>query len=202
MLKITAPKVTKNRRDYVFANEMERLLKVKSMDTSFSGVRDSLILELLYSTGIRQSELLDLSDEDIDFVQMQIKVLGKGRKERLIPIHSEIMGRIKAYIDLKKANGITLNCFLINNKFLPMSKKQLYSFVCKEVESLQSVNKSSPHTLRHSFATNTLAEGADLMAVKELMGHSTIASTQVYTHTTIEELKKAYKLAHPSAEID
>lgn len=202
MLKITAPKVTKSRRDYVFANEMERLLKVKSMDTSFSGVRDSLILELLYSTGIRQSELLDLSDEDIDFVQMQIKVLGKGRKERLIPVHSEIMGRVKAYIDLKKANGITLNCFLINNKFLPMSKKQLYSFVCKEVESLQSINKSSPHTLRHSFATNTLAEGADLMAIKELMGHSTIASTQVYTHTTIEELKKAYKLAHPSAEID
>ena len=91
---------------------------------------------------------------------------------------------------------------MVNNKLEPMSKKQLYSFVVKEVEKLQSANSASPHTFRHSFATNTLANGADLMSIKELMGHSTIASTQVYTHTTIEELKKIYKQAHPSAEID
>lgn len=202
MLKIVAPKIQKNTRDYVFANEMERLLQMKSEDKSFAGVRDALILELLYSTGIRQSELLDLCEEDIDFIANEIRILGKRRKERLIPVHSEIMQRIKHYIDLKRANGITTTRFLINNKMEVMSKKQLYSFVCKEVAMLQSSNKSSPHTLRHSFATNTLAAGADLMSIKELMGHSTIASTQVYTHTTIEELKKAYKLAHPSAEID
>ncbi len=202
MLKIVAPKIQKSTRDYVFANEMERLLKIKSEDKSFNGVRDTLILELLYSTGIRQSELLDLCEEDIDFIANEIKILGKRRKERLIPVHSEIMQRIKQYIDLKKENGVTTNSFLVNNKKEPMSKKQLYSFVCKEVSMLQSSNKSSPHTLRHSFATNTLASGADLTSIKELMGHSTIASTQVYTHTTIEELKKAYKIAHPSAEID
>lgn len=202
MLKITAPKVQKNAKDYIFANEMEHLLEVKSKDQSFFGVRDALILELLYSTGIRQSELLDLCEEDIDFVGNEIKILGKGRKERLIPVHFEIMGRVKKYIDLKKENGVTTNRFLVNNKLEPMSKKQLYSFVVKEVEKLQSANSASPHTFRHSFATNTLANGADLMSIKELMGHSTIASTQVYTHTTIEELKKIYKQAHPSAEID
>jgi integrase/recombinase XerC len=181
---------------------MEGLLKSRSEDKSFIGVRDSLILELLYSTGIRQSELLDLCEEDIDFEGLEIRILGKRRKERLIPVHAEIMERVKNYIDLKRENNITTNAFLVNNRFEPMSKKQLYSFVCKEVASLQATSKASPHTLRHSFATNTLAEGADLMAIKELMGHSTIASTQVYTHTTIEELKKAYKQAHPSAEID
>lgn len=202
MLKIVAPKIQKNVRDYVFANEMENLLQIKSEDKSFAGIRDALILELLYSTGIRQSELLDLCEEDIDFIGNEIKILGKRRKERLIPVHSDVMQRVKNYIDLKRANGISSTRFLINNKMEPMSKKQLYSFVCKEVAMLQSSNKSSPHTLRHSFATNTLAAGADLSSIKELMGHSSIASTQVYTHTTIEELKKAYKLAHPSAEID
>lgn len=202
MLKIVAPKIHKNVKDYVFANEMEGLLKSRSEDKSFIGVRDSLILELLYSTGIRQSELLDLCEDDIDFEGLEIRILGKRRKERLIPVHAEIMERVKNYIDLKRENNITTNAFLVNNRFEPMSKKQLYSFVCKEVASLQATSKASPHTLRHSFATNTLSEGADLMAIKELMGHSTIASTQVYTHTTIEELKKAYKQAHPSAEID
>jgi hypothetical protein len=144
----------------------------------------------------------ELCEEDIDFEGLEIRILGKRRKERLIPVHAEIMERVKNYIDLKRENNITTNAFLVNNRFEPMSKKQLYSFVCKEVASLQATSKASPHTLRHSFATNTLAEGADLMAIKELMGHSTIASTQVYTHTTIEELKKAYKQAHPSAEID
>lgn len=201
MLKITAPKVQNNTRDYVLGRELERLLIEKASDKSFGGVRDRLILEMLYSTGIRQSELLDLCEEDIDFVGMEIRILGKRRKERLIPIHPDIMERIKYYIDRKKELNITTNCFLVNNKLQPMSKKQLYSFVCKEISILQSANRSSPHTLRHSFATNTLAEGADLMAIKELMGHSTIASTQCYTHTTIDDLKKAYKLAHPNAEL-
>ncbi|MBR5254033.1 MAG: tyrosine-type recombinase/integrase [Bacteroidales bacterium] len=202
MLKIAAPKIKQNNRDYVFANEMEQLLKSKSEDTSLLGVRDALILELLYSTGIRQSELLALCEEDIDYDELQIRILGKRRKERIIPVHIDLMERIKGYIALKKENGITTNSFLVNGKAEPMSKKQLYSFVCKEVSKLDSTSKSSPHTLRHSFATNILSEGGDLIAIKELMGHSSIASTQVYTHTTIEELKKAYKLAHPSAEID
>ncbi|MBO7277874.1 MAG: tyrosine-type recombinase/integrase [Bacteroidales bacterium] len=202
MLKIVAPKVQQTNRDYIFGKEMEQLLLVKSEDKSFAGVRDHLILEMLYSTGIRQSELLDLCDEDIDFEGMEIRVLGKARKERLIPVHPEVMGRIKYYLERKKETNATTNAFLLNNKLQPMSKKQLYSFVCKEVAMLQSANSASPHTLRHSFATNTLAEGADLTAIQKLMGHSTIASTQVYTHTTIEELKKAYKLAHPSAEVD
>lgn len=202
MLKITAPKVQQTNRDYIFGKEMEKLLEIKSEDKTFAGVRDHLILEMLYSTGIRQSELLDLNEEDINFEEKEIKVLGKGRKERLIPVHPEVMERIQYYIRCKRDLNIDVQAFLVNNKLQPMSKKQLYSFVCKEVSRLKSTNKSSPHTLRHSFATNTLSEGADLTAIKEIMGHKTIASTQVYTHTTIEELKRAYKQSHPNAEIE
>jgi integrase len=111
-----------------------------------------------------------------------------------------LLERIKEYVEKKKEVNADLSKLFVNKKLEPISKKQLYSLVCKEMESIESSIQHSPHVLRHSFATNVLAEGADLASVKEILGHKTIASTQVYTHTTIEELKKAYKLAHPRAE--
>ena len=200
MLKIVAPKEYHKHPNVVLTDEMERILAERRIDTSFIGIRNSLILELLYATGVRQSELLMVEEDDIDYELKEIRIQGKGRKERIIPVSPALLERIKSYLEEKHKLNSTTKRLLINTKFEPMSKKQLYSMVCKEMESITSTLKHSPHVLRHTFATSVLSEGADLNSVKEIMGHSSIASTQVYTHTTIEELKEAYKQAHPRAE--
>ena len=185
MLKIVAPKVTRKNPTVVLTDEMERVLAEKQQDTSFIGVRDSLILELLYATGMRQAEMLEVEEGDIYYVAQEIRRQGKGRKE---------------YIERKHALNSKTPKLFVNRRYEPMSKKQLYTMVCKEMEAITSSVQHSPHVLRHSFATNTLSEGADISSIKEMLGHSSLAATQVYTHTTIEELKKAYKLAHPRAD--
>lgn len=201
MLKVAAPKVLSSHPNVVLTDEMERILSERRADTSFPGVRNTLILELLYATGMRQAELLEVEEDDIDYEAQEIRVQGKGRKERIVPISPVLLERVKRYIEEKRKYNNVTKKLLINNKFEPMSKKQLYSMVCKEMETINSTIQHSPHVLRHTFATSILSEGADLNSVKEIMGHSSIASTQVYTHTTIEELKKAYKQAHPRAEV-
>ncbi len=200
MFKIVAPKITRKNPSVVLTNEMERILEEKRLDTSLIGMRNSLILELLYATGMRQAEMLEVTEDDINYETSEIKIQGKGRKERIVPVSPSLLGRIKEYVDKKREVNADLSKLFVNKKLEPISKKQLYSLVCKEMESIESSIQHSPHVLRHSFATNVLAEGADLASVKEILGHESIASTQVYTHTTIEELKKAYKLAHPRAE--
>jgi integrase/recombinase XerC len=200
MFKIVAPKIIRKNPSVVLTNEMERILEEKRMDTSLIGMRNSLILELLYATGMRQAEMLEVTEDDINYETNEIRIQGKGRKERIVPVSPSLLERIKEYVEKKKEVNADLSKLFVNKKLEPISKKQLYSLVCKEMESIESSIQHSPHVLRHSFATNVLAEGADLASVKEILGHKTIASTQVYTHTTIEELKKAYKLAHPRAE--
>lgn len=200
MFKIVAPKIIRKNPSVVLTNEMERILEEKRMDTSLIGMRNSLILELLYATGMRQAEMLEVTEDDINYETNEIRIQGKGRKERIVPVSPSLLERIKEYVEKKKEVNADLSKLFVNKKLEPISKKQLYSLVCKEMESIESSIQHSPHVLRHSFATNVLAEGADLASVKEILGHETIASTQVYTHTTIEELKKAYKLAHPRAE--
>lgn len=202
MLKIVAPKVTRKNPNIVLTDDMEKVLAEKQQDTSFIGVRNSLILELLYATGMRQAELLEIEENDINYEASEIRIEGKGRKERIVPISRSLLDKLREYIDRKHALNITAPKLLINRKFEPMTKKQLYTLVCRELEIVSSVGQYSPHVLRHSFASNILKQGADLNSVKEILGHSSLASTQVYTHTTIEELKKAYKLAHPRAGED
>ena len=200
MLKIVAPKVTRKNPSVVLTDEMERVLAEKQQDTSFIGVRDSLILELLYATGMRQAEMLEVEEGDIDYEAQEIRIQGKGRKARIVPVSPVLLDRIKEYIERKHALNSKTPKLFVNRRYEPMSKKQLYTMVCKEMEAITSSAQHSPHVLRHSFATNTLSEGADISSIKEMLGHSSLAATQVYTHTTIEELKKAYKLAHPRAD--
>ena len=199
MLKIMAPKVGKRNPSYILNDDMEKILDEKSADGSFFGMRDYLILELVYATGMRQAELLELRECDIDYENQEIKVEGKGRKERIVPVSPTLLEKLKVYIEKKKSLKTDTDYLFVNKRFEHMSKKQLYSLVCKELEKI-NVAKHSPHVLRHSFATNILEQGGDLSAVKDILGHKSIETTQVYTHTTIEELKKAYKLAHPRSD--
>lgn len=199
MLKIVAPRVQKKAPDYVLAEDMERLLGSKEQEEDFKELRDSIILELLYATGMRQAEIRSIEEKDIDFPNAQIRIIGKRRKERVVPIPPSLLKRLKAYIDQKHTLAPEITALLVNNKFEPMTKDQLYYFVNKTLTAVDTSSRRSPHVLRHSFATNTLSEGADINSIKEILGHENIAATEIYTHTTIEELKKAYKQAHPKA---
>ncbi len=199
MQKIIAPRMQKKAPDYVLAENMERLLYVQEQREGFEGLRDSIVLELLYATGMRQAELLSIEEKDIDFDQEQISIVGKGNKQRIIPLIPSLLERLKVYIDQKHALAPGVTALLVDGKFEPMTKKQLYNFVKGALAAVEGSSRRSPHVLRHSFATNTLSEGADLNSIKEILGHESIAATEIYTHTTIEELKRVYKQAHPRA---
>jgi integrase/recombinase XerC len=160
-----------------------------------------MLITLFYTTGMRLSELLNLKETQVDFGKKQVKVLGKGNKERIIPIGQEAVVMIKEYIQLKKKEfEFADSTLLVTEKGKKMYPKYAYllvrSFLSSEVRTL---NKKSPHVLRHSFATHLSNNGADLNAIKELLGHSSLAATQVYTHNTIEKLKNVYKKSHPKA---
>ncbi len=165
----------------------------------FEAMRNKLIVELLYSTGVRRSELINLKLKDIDFEQQQIKVLGKRNKERYIPLLTTVQETLKSYLEMRKAlPQIKAPGFL----FLTQKGAQIYAALVYRIintyfSEFSSKVKKSPHILRHSFATHLLNHGADLNAVKELLGHSSLAATQVYTHNNISELKKVYAKAHP-----
>ena len=163
------------------------------------GRTDRLILILFYNTGMRLSELINLKEKNIDTYYSQIKVLGKGNKERIIPVSKELSKEIKSYIESKplKLEGVTE--VLVNEKGKPLYPKYVYNTVKKYLNAVTTLDKKSPHVLRHTFATHLMNNGADLNAVKELLGHSSLAATQVYTHNTIETLKDIYKKAHPKA---
>jgi integrase/recombinase XerC len=160
-----------------------------------------MLISIFYNTGMRLSELINLREEQIDFHKRQVKVLGKGNKERLIPVSVELISAIRDYIACKrKTFGKADEVLLVTEKGKKMYPKYPYlvvkSFLAQEVQPLQ---KKSPHVLRHSFATHLSNNGADLNAIKDLLGHSSLAATQVYTHNTIEKLKDVYKKAHPKA---
>ncbi len=199
MQKIVAPRMQKKAPEYVLTEEMERLLEAKEQGEGFEGLRDSIVLELLYATGMRQAEILSIEEKDIDFAQNQLRIMGKRRKQRIIPLNPTLLDRIKDYIDQKHALAPQITAFLVDNNLEPMSKYQLYYLVKKSLLLVNTSSTRSPHVLRHSFATNTLSEGADLNSIKEILGHENIMATEIYTHTTIEELKKVYKQAHPKA---
>ena len=178
--------------------EVKAVLSTKK-DDSFEAIRNLLILELLYSTGMRRAELISLKISDIDFHHQQLKVLGKRNKERYIPLLNTVLGSLKSYINMRNqlVNIQDSDILFLTKKGAKMYGTLVYRIVKNYFEIISSKAKKSPHILRHSFATHLLKNGADLNAIKELLGHSSLAATQVYTHNNISELRKVYAKSHP-----
>ena len=199
MAKVQNPKVKKRLPAFVDETGMDQLFQQVQFPTGYEGARDRLVLELLYGTGIRRSELLGLCERDFDSYQSQIKVLGKGNKERIIPIQPILCKALQEFIVLKKQLEYSSEFVFLNKNGRTMTANALYVMVKKYLQLVTTVEKKSPHVLRHTYATHLMNNGADINAVKELLGHSSLAATQVYTHNTIDKLKNIYKQAHPRA---
>ena len=200
--KITAPKIPKNLPVVVEDAKLTRMLDDSEVFTEdFKGVRDKLIVEMLFGTGIRLSELLGIKEADINIYEGTIKVLGKRNKQRIIPLNNELKLLVNKYLELKKSEDFdnkSLTLF-VTNKGADAYPKLIYLTVQKYLSYISTQNKKSPHVLRHTFATSLLNNGADLNAIKELLGHANLSATQIYTHNSVERLKSIYKLAHPKA---
>ena len=195
MLKVVAPKSKKRLPLFVEEDQIESLLNGVEFDDGFIGERDKLIIELFYVTGIRLSELINIKISDLNFDNNLVKVLGKRNKERLIPLSTRIVKELQFFIEKYKID----NYLFTNLGGTKVYTKLVYRVVNKYIGKISSINKKSPHILRHTFATHMLNHGADINAIKELLGHANLSATQVYTHNTIEKLKSVYKQAHPRA---
>ena len=200
MLKVVGPKKKKPLPSFVREKDMDRLLDELLYDESFEGCRDRTILEMFYATGMRRSELIGLNDADVDLSAKLIKVTGKRNKQRLIPFGDELAEDLLNYI---KVRNETLSqgaeAFFVLENGARMYSEAIYRLVRRYLSGVVTLKKRSPHVLRHTFATAMLNGKAELRAVKELLGHESLATTEVYTHTTFEELKKVYEQAHPRA---
>lgn len=199
--KIKALKVSKDLPQFVQEKEMDNLLNLIDFSDDFEGCRDALIMELLYGTGIRLSELIGLKYSDFNIQSKTIRVLGKGNKERVIPFHNKILTRLNIYISHKNkmfsGNGNT--ALIVSNNGNEAYPMMINRITKKYLNQVTTISKTSPHVLRHTFATHLLNKGADLNAVKDLLGHSSLAATQDYTHNSLDKLKKVFDQAHPKA---
>jgi integrase/recombinase XerC len=192
------PKIRKKLPNFVEENNLNHLLDDGFFENNFTGIRDKLILTLLYGTGIRLAELLKLKETDFNTKEFLIKVLGKRNKERIIPYPKSINNLLELYVQVKNETvGSTTERLLVTENGKPVYEKLVYRVVKNNLAKVTLLEKKSPHVLRHTYATHLLNNGADLNAVKELLGHSNLAATQIYTHTTFEMLHKIYKQAHP-----
>lgn len=201
MATVVSPKIKKRLPQFVAEEDIHTLFSYVEFPDNWDGRTHRLLLQLLYNTGIRQAELVNLKESQIDKGYCNIKVLGKGNKERILPVSKELMAEIQQYIT-SKANQFTAfdhEFLLVNSKGRKLYPKFLYNAVKMYLSEVTTISKKSPHILRHTFATHLMNNGADLNAVKELLGHSSLASTQVYTHNTIGKLKEVFKRAHPKA---
>ncbi len=196
---IIAPKVSKRLPMFVEQIDMDNLFKHQQFSDDWQGRTERLVILLFYSTGMRLSELIQLKESQVDDAYNQVKVLGKGNKERIIPISKELIVQLQNYINEKPQKLAEIANLFITEKGNPLQPKSVYSFVKKCLSEVTTIQKKSPHILRHSFATHLMNNGADLNAVKELLGHSSLAATQIYTHNTIEKLKEVFNKAHPKA---
>ncbi len=207
MLKVVAPRTSKQLPVFLTHDNLENLLQNVAFEDSYEGTRDKMILTLFYATGIRRAELVQINISDLDLNSGTLKVTGKRNKERIVPIGEQVIIQTKEYLYernrfLSENKAVTENnctSLFVTSKGLQAYPKLIYNIVHKHLSEIASNHKLSPHVLRHTFATHMLDDGADLNAIKEILGHSSLAATQVYTHNTIEKLKTIYKQAHPRA---
>lgn len=199
---VAGPKASKRLPSFVNDREMTQVIDDSSdYADDFRGHRDRFIIELLYLTGMRRAELIALKDSDVDLSSCTLRVTGKRNKQRIIPFSDNTGEKIKNYIRIRDAEIENKSPFLfVKEDGAPLYPKLVYNIVNEHLSNIPTLSKKSPHVLRHSFATEMLNNGAEINVVKELLGHSSLASTEVYTHVTFEELKKAYHNAHPRAK--
>ncbi|OYU94879.1 MAG: integrase [Bacteroidetes bacterium B1(2017)] len=197
MQKVQIPKVSKKLPVFVEEKAMGELLEPSRFTHDFEGLRDQLILHMYYGTGMRQSELIGLKMQDLDLYKVQVKVLGKRNKERIIPITRELAKLSKEFLEIREAEGIVSEFVFTTNTGKQVYPKLIYNLVHNRLSEVTTIQKRSPHVLRHTYATHMLNNGADLNAIKELLGHANLSATQVYTHNSIERLKEVYKNKHP-----
>lgn len=197
--RVNGPKKKKPLPVFVREEDMNRLLDETDFASSYEGVRDRMILELFYATGIRLSELIGLETADVDLSAKTIKVTGKRNKQRIVPFGEELEQDLRLYLEVRETVGGDSRALFLGKEGQAVSRGTVYRIVKTNLSKVVTLKKRSPHVLRHSFATAMLNNGAELDAVKELLGHASLAATQVYTHTTFEELKKVYEQAHPRA---
>lgn len=202
MQKVVAPKVAKKVPEFIPEDALAKLLDGTAFDDTFEGWRDRAILELLYGAGMRRAELVGLRHQDLNFYQRTVRILGKGNKERIVPLPIGVLTNVEHYIKLKAAAGADVSPaapLLVTDKLEGLYPEFVYRVVRRYLRLTTTAPAAHPHALRHSLATHLLNRGADLNAIKEILGHSSLAATQVYTHAGIERLKSVFEKAHPKA---
>ncbi len=198
LVNVIVPKVRKKLPQFVEEKSLNHLLDDGFFGNDFEALRDKLIVSLLYGSGVRLSELMHLRDIDIFAGEYLIKVLGKRNKERIIPYPRNLNPLIEQYkIERNRLFGLPVECFFLTSKGKPVYEKLVYRIVTKNLAMVTTIDQKSPHVLRHTFATHLLDRGADLNAVKEMLGHANLSATQVYTHTSLEKIRRVYQQAHP-----
>lgn len=204
MLKVTIPKISKRLPMYLQTAEINQLLDQIDWGNDYADQRNKMLLLLFYHTGMRRSELIGLKLQDIDANARVLKVLGKGNKERLLPFGLELAQQLRQYLEVRQANfpNNTAPQLFLTDKGTPLYPKLVYNIVNRYLSMVSTIEQRSPHVLRHTFATHLANNGADLNAIKELLGHASLAATQIYTHNSIEKLKQVYQKAHPKAKME
>jgi len=194
---VPLPKLNKQLPKFIEEDNLRRLLDDIPFPLSFEGVRDHLIIEMFYQTGIRSAELVNIKMDSVDYFQQQLKVLGKRNKERFVPLTPQILETIKKYLTYRIPTDI--NNLFITSKEKKLYPKLVYNIVNTNLNKVTTLSQKSPHVLRHSFATHMLNNGAELNSIKEILGHVNLSATQIYTHNSMEKIKSIYKQAHPRA---
>jgi integrase/recombinase XerC len=199
--KVVLPKIRKRLPVFVDEGSLDKLLDDYDFGDEFDGIRNRTIIEMLYLTGMRRAELTGLRDIDVDISGATVKVTGKRNKQRIIPLLKQFTEKLKNYIKVRndKFPDFKAEWFFVGNKGNKLYDKYVYNIVRKYLSMVTTIEKKSPHILRHTFATHMLNNGADLNSIKEFLGHANLSATQIYTHNSFEKLRKIYKQAHPRA---